>query len=114
MWLESNNIEHEQEKRFDGCKTITNSNQRLPFDFYIIKANLIIEYDGRGHFQPIRINGIGRKSTETSYQRTMRNDKIKNKYCIDNNIELLRIPYTEYKNIKSILSSLLLSETNNS
>lgn len=30
-------------------------------------------------------------------------DQIKNQYCIDNNIKLLRIPYTKINNIEVIL-----------
>ena len=31
------------------------------------------------------------------------NDTVKTKYCQDNNIKLIRIPYWEEKNIKNIL-----------
>lgn len=34
-------------------------------------------------------------------------DAIKNKYCEDNRIKLIRIPYTEFKNIEIILSQEL-------
>ena len=35
-------------------------------------------------------------------------DKIKNQYCIDNNIPLIRIPYWEYDSIEYILKNVLM------
>ena len=64
----------------------------LPFDFYIPKYNLIIEYDGFHHFYPV--NGGG---GEEKFKLTQENDAIKNKYCKENDITLLRIPYTDSK-----------------
>lgn len=64
----------------------------LPFDFYIPKYNLIIEYDGFHHFYPV--NGWG---GEEKFKLTQENDAIKNKYCKENDITLLRIPYTDSK-----------------
>ena len=64
----------------------------LPFDFYINKINSIIEYDGEHHFNPI--SGWGGLE---KFKITQENDNIKNQYCIQNNISLLRIPYTDNK-----------------
>lgn len=61
------------------------------FDFYI-KENLneyIIEFDGQQHFF---YTGTG-WDTKEHYERTHKNDLIKNKYCFDNSIPLIRIPY---------------------
>lgn len=76
----------ESEKRFDNCRNV----KPLPFDLYIPMLNLCIEYDGRQHFEPIEHwGGIdGLLFTKT-------NDSIKNQYCNDNNINLLRIRYDE-------------------
>lgn len=38
---------------------------------------------------------------------TQTRDSIKNKYCEDNGIKLLRIPYWDFKNIDEILSKEL-------
>jgi very-short-patch-repair endonuclease len=72
--------------------------KKLKFDFYLPNYNLCIEYDGRQHFEPIDFFG-GEKNFEIIKKR----DKIKNEYCLNNNIHLIRIPYNEYKNINSIL-----------
>ena len=107
-WLESNDVGFEQEKRFDDCRSPKTKNQRLPFDFYVKGVNTIIEYDGMGYFKPIRINSMSHENAILSYQRTIKNDIIKNKYCKDNGIKLIRIPYTAYKNISKILQSVIL------
>ncbi len=68
------------------------------FDFYIPELNLCIEYDGEQHYYPI--NGMG---GEEGFKRRIENDEIKNKYCKDNGIELLRIPYWKRDEIENIL-----------
>ena len=81
----------------------------LRFDFAIFndidKTDLkcLIEYDGKQHFEQIDYFG-----GENGFLYTQHNDKIKNYYCNDNNIELIRIPYWEYKNIPNILETNLL------
>ena len=85
--LSSNNIKFEREYSFSDCKGI--GNKRLRFDFYIQNLNILIEYDGEQHFKPIEYFG-----GEEHYIKQVANDKIKNKYCLDHNIKLIRIPYT--------------------
>jgi protein-arginine kinase activator protein McsA/very-short-patch-repair endonuclease len=70
----------------------------LRFDFYLEDYNLAIEYDGIQHFEAIEHFG-GEEAFASGKER----DEIKNKYCKDNNIYLLRIPYWEYDNIEKLL-----------
>lgn len=76
------------------------------FDFAIIdnneKVTTLIEYDGRQHFEPISDFG-----GEEGFKITQNNDSIKNKYCKNNNIPLLRIPYWDFDNIELILNNFL-------
>jgi hypothetical protein len=65
--------------------------------------NSIIEYDGEQHFQPVRFNGMPLKEAKKRFFSLSKRDQIKNKYCQDQNINLIRIPYTEFKNVESIL-----------
>lgn len=70
------------------------------FDFAIFlgqKLSSIIEYDGRQHFEIAPHWGID------SFRRTQKNDQIKNQYCKDNNIPLIRIPYYHFDYIEDIL-----------
>jgi len=81
--LDEKNIEYINGKIFIDCKNIS----YLPFDFYLPTKNLCIEYDGIQHFEPIR--------GEDLLLYTMKNDKIKNEFCVKNKIKLLRIKYDE-------------------
>ena len=79
--LSKNNIQFNYQYRF---KDIIEKE----FDFYI-NNNYIIEYDGQQHFF---YTGTG-WDTKEHFERTHKSDLIKNKYCFDNNIPLIRIPY---------------------
>ena len=94
-FLKINDIDFVTEKRFDDCRDI----KPLPFDFYLPKYNLIIEFDGQHHYKTTY-------SVE-HYETTVRHDKIKNDYCKSHNIDLLRIPYWECNNIESIIADEL-------
>lgn len=99
-YLKNHNVDYEREYRFDDCK-----NERpLPFDFFIPSLNMCIEYDGEQHFMPVR---FGKEETDErvkcKFISQKENDSIKTKYCMDNNIKLVRIPYTDFNNINEIL-----------
>lgn len=89
------NIKFEREKRFADCKDKT----YLPFDFYIPYYRLAIEFDGQHHFKNIW--------GEDHLRTTKRHDRIKDEYCAQNNIYLLRIPYWEGHNIDEILQDTI-------
>ena len=84
-WLVDCKITHISQKRFADCK----DKRSLPFDFYLPAYNLLIEYDGEQHYR-----SVNRFGGEEKFNLQHRHDLIKNKYCEDNNINLLRIPYT--------------------
>lgn len=68
-----------------------------PFDFAIFKDNKLlglIEYDGQQHFEAVELWG-GEEQLKLQRER----DERKNKWCEENNIRLIRIPYTEYDNL---------------
>jgi hypothetical protein len=100
-FLLDNNIEFISQKTFDGCRN-PKTNYRLKFDFYIPSINLCIEYDGELHYRPIKFFG-GQKE----YEKSLILDEIKNKFCEQNDINLLRISYMEFKSINNILTKLL-------
>lgn len=96
QWLERHNIVYVFQKTFDDCK----DKRVLPFDFYLPHMNVIIEYDDKQHEIPIKHFG-----GEEKFNITVKHDLMKNKYCKDNNIQLLRIPY--FKNIEEELNNFL-------
>jgi len=85
-FLEKRNILFKQQKTFSGCK----NKQLLQFDFYLPDLNSCIEYDGMQHFKAIEYFG-----GEKGLIETKKRDIIKNEYCKQNNISLLRIKYNE-------------------
>jgi predicted nucleic-acid-binding Zn-ribbon protein len=87
--LQSLNIIFDRQKKFEDCKGLNKVRcRRLPFDFYLPQYNTMIEYDGKQHFEPVDLYG-----GEEGFNRVQTYDKIKNKYCSDNGIKMIRIPY---------------------
>lgn len=104
--LTSLNIEFIPQKRFKDCKNKKETDM-LPFDFYIEDKNLAIEYDGLHHYEPIK--GWG---GEEKFNIIQENDAIKNQYCFEHNITLLRIPYTySEKEVKDTIVNILSPAT---
>lgn len=97
--LKDLNIDFVTQHRFDDCRNIL----PLPFDFYLTELKTAIELDGEQHFKPTAFGGIEVKEAEENFKKTIKNDMIKNNYCYEKNIKLIRIPYYHLKNIKDIL-----------
>ena len=77
---------------------VITKNRRFRFDFAIFKDNQLlyfIEYNGEQHYYPIDFFG-----GEEYFKYIQENDLIKEQYCIENNIPLIKIKYTQYKNLK--------------
>lgn len=100
QYLISHGIKFTKEKRYKDCKNI----QMLPFDFYVVYNGhiFLIEFDGEQHFEPYHFG-----STLEDFEQTQINDGIKNKYCEDNNLNLLRISYKEINKIDEILDNYI-------
>lgn len=97
-FLDNNNIKYIQEKTFNGCRYYNH----LRFDFYLPDYNCCIEFDGKQHYEIVEYFG----GYETFINTKIR-DTVKNVYCKENNIYLLRIPYWEFDNIENILRNEL-------
>lgn len=99
--LSQNNINFEVQKTFDTCRFL-DTGMPAYFDFYLPDYNVLIEYNGIQHFET---RGNSWNTTE-NLLKTKKRDQIKNEWCKNNNIPLIRIPYTHLKNIS--LKDLLL------
>lgn len=77
--LDGNKIKYIYNKIFQNCL----DKAYLPFDFFI-NSKYIIEFDGEQHFKDTHF---------FNFKNTRKHDLIKNKYCFDNNIPIIRIPY---------------------
>lgn len=99
--LDLNNIQYIQQYYFSDL--FTNSKKdKLYFDFAVFKnkkLEYIIEYDGIQHFEPNHFYN--------NLETTHKNDLLKNQYCFNYNIPIIRIPY----NIEYIVDDLKLETT---
>ena len=96
--LQSNNIKYKKQYTFSDL--LSEKNSPLKFDFGILNSNnsllYLIEYDGIQHF---KCRGTG-WNTEEHLEYTQQHDKMKEEYCKQKNIPLIRIPYTKFNNLK--------------
>lgn len=70
---------YEKEKSFPELKAYR-------YDFYIPSENIVIEVDGQQHY-------VGWGNSIISLRENKKRDAIKNQFCIDNFIKILRIKY---------------------
>lgn len=109
MWLIENNINYIPQYSFKECC----DKKPLRFDFFVPDKNLCIEYDGVQHFKVVDFSWKNTeeslKEAQNNFEQTQKRDKIKDDYCKENNINLLRIKYTEINNISQILEKKILN-----
>jgi very-short-patch-repair endonuclease len=86
IWLTDHQYKFETQKKFKKCK----HKRQLPFDFYLSDHNILIEYDGIQHFESIQFFG-----GDDVLEQTRKRDAIKNNFCLENKIKLIRIAYHE-------------------
>ena len=84
--LDKNNIKYYHQYTFEDCKNV----KLLPFDFYLPELNICIEYNGKQHYEPIEFFG-----GDEGFNKQQKRDKLKVKFCNENNIKLLIIAYNE-------------------
>ena len=112
--LNSLGYTYKQQYVFDDLSSTGRKCDRLPFDFAILNPHTqqvlyLIEYDGIQHFTE------SHQWQQGGYQITHSNDLLKNKYCFDRNIPLIRIPFNKQYSIQDIkieTTSCLLTPKN--
>lgn len=97
--LKSKHIIFIEQYKFKDCVDIN----PLPFDFFLPEHNTLIEYDGKQHYEPCTFGGIDYKQAIINFEKTKEHDKIKTEYCFCHKINLVRIPYYDYRRIEEIL-----------
>ena len=100
--LDKNNISYLREKPINA------QGHRLRFDIYISKLNIVIEFDGEQHFKSVEYFG-----GDEGFKKRQYLDNLKNKYCNEHDIKLLRIPYTQEKEIPEILTTIIAEYKSN-
>jgi len=98
LYLEENKIKYIPQHGFDTCRYVN----KLNFDFYLPEYNTCIEFDGIQHFKPIK--GFG---GEKGFLDGIKRDECKNKWCLENNVNLIRIKYDQISKISEILNEEL-------
>jgi very-short-patch-repair endonuclease len=95
-YLKSLELNFNAQHIFKGLKDVRN----LRCDFYIESLNLVIEFNGRQHYEP-----VGAFGGEKSLKEVQRRDKIKKEFCKNNNIRFEVINFND--NIKSKIDEYL-------
>lgn len=110
-FLEENGIDYEPEKKFESLVS-DKSGLGLRYDFYVKRLNLLIEYDGQQHFEPVIFSReISEADAMLKLKDLQQRDKIKDKFAKSNKIKLLRIPYWKQDCIDEILKIEILGLT---
>lgn len=97
-YLDENKIVYIPEYWFPDCRDI----KPLPFDFYLPNNEIAIEFDGCQHFRDTKF------FNNVYFEKIQYHDQIKDKYCADNGIKLIRIPYWNINKINDILDKELI------
>lgn len=105
LWLRNHNFEFETQKTFSGL--VMNSSKELRYDFYIPSINLLIEFDGKQHYEPVSFHGVNLVEATRLHELTKQSDELKNRYSVDHNINLLRISYKQIRDIPIILDQII-------
>lgn len=112
--LDSLNYTYKQQYTFDDLTSTGRKCDRLLFDFAIFSSTTkqllyLIEYDGIQHFDKTHT------WKENGFDITRKNDLLKNQYCFEHNIPLIRIPYNKKYDINDIkieTTSCLITKDN--
>lgn len=104
-YLYKNNIQFIPYKGFESLRDI----RSLKFDFYLEDLNLLVEYDGMGHY--LACFGFTLEQKQKNLEGCQRRDKIKDEWAKANNIPLLRIPYWDYDRIEELIDAFILQHT---
>lgn len=80
---------------FSDCVNPLTS-RKLKFDFYLPDYNCCIEYDGKQHYHK-----EGTYAELEGFDKIKYRDQIKNDYCVERGIKLIRIPFNQYQMLNS-------------
>jgi hypothetical protein len=94
-FLKNNRINYVLEKYFSDCIN-PKTGMMLPFDFYLPDLNVCIEYDGEQHFKYVpEFHGLDKIKGLNLLNKQKERDEVKNKYCAQRNVDLIRIKYKD-------------------
>lgn len=73
--------------------SISRQESWIVVDFFINNHNIIVEYNGKQHYEPVRFGGCDIEKAKENLNRQMIRDLWVSEYCKNNNITLINIPY---------------------
>ena len=91
-----------QEATFGTC-LFEDTHYPARFDF-LVDNTFLIEFDGEQHYKPVDMFG-----GQENFAKIQEHDIYKNQWCKENNIPLIRIPYTKLKTLA--IEDLMLETT---
>lgn len=105
LTLKNRHCLYMSEYTFDTC--IGTGGGMCRFDFAVLDSSdqsllLLIEYDGIQHFEPVEFFG-----GQQGFEYRQANDRIKDSYCKDHGIPLLRISYKQFDQIEQLVTDKL-------
>ena len=95
----------EEQFSFEDCSNIN----PLPFDF-LIKFNgkkALIEYHGPHHYEPVGFGNKNQNDIAMQFKNVKDRDEIKAKWCFENKLPLLVIPFSKYDNVEALLTDFV-------
>lgn len=86
-------------KRFTDIPSV----RYIELDGYCEELQLAFEYDGEQHYKEVAFG-----SNSHSLEKRKQRDALKDQYCLDKSIKLIRIPYTQKQNLCTFIKSELV------
>lgn len=101
-WLMERQIDFVEQKRFVGL-VIT---RPLPFDFFLPDYGVLIEYQGRQHYEPVEYCGDADAARER-FLRTVEADYRKRRFADAVGFQLIRIKFCGKRELTKILNDTI-------
>ena len=95
----------------EGLSKYTGNNL-LRFDFVLTHGDseLVIEYDGEQHTRPVNFGGMSDEKAAEAFEKLQEFDALKDAFCEDSLIPMLRIPHTEFERIPELIREFVCAE----
>ncbi len=100
-YLKKRGITFEPQQEFKDLK----HKKYLKFDFYFTQLNILVEYDGVGHYKATF--GSTPEERQKNFEEHQFRDRLKDDWAKTNNIPLLRIPYWDFDRVEELLEAFI-------
>jgi hypothetical protein len=103
--LKKKKVVFEEQYRFRDCANVST----LPFDFLIKvnNKNALVEYHGQHHYEAVGFGAKNKIQIEAQFRSVIDRDQIKERWCRENSVPILIIPFSEFDNIELLLMDFI-------